>query len=173
MGRPPAKRNMAGFTLTEIMFVVMILGIASGGMVSMFLCMNRVTSDIAVARNANEAARRALTFITRDIREAETVCPLENGGLLLTKQRAGKAARVSYVLEDGTLRRFEGEASRVVCRNLASLAFVVEAPGAESKGGRHRAVRVATSLSTVENVVSTPTTNTFAVLAIARYATEP
>jgi len=113
-GTRKRTRALGGYTLVEVMTVVMILGLLMAGVIGMFLTMLRVGGSVTGSINSSLDARNAIQRIAGDFREARRFSLQDNATYDATD--AGN----SVVAVTGILMTFPGIHSAVTVAKDAS-----------------------------------------------------
>jgi prepilin-type N-terminal cleavage/methylation domain-containing protein len=163
----------SGFTLLEIMFVVGLMSVLSGMVMTTFLFLNRAAGSMTAYRSTHAGARHALMVISDDIRAARTASVSAQDLLLLTRQGDDGPRLVGYRLDGDILRRRDGGADRVLCYGISDLqiGLMTREGKPVSESGRADMVRV--TMAFVEARKDKALTNTFSVVTAMRNAGSP
>lgn len=115
MTKTDAKR---GFTLIEIMFVVVLGAMISAIVLSAFGYFSRAAVEINGFRSSYASARNTLEFMAVDIRRSAKADIATPATLLLTAPIADRAQEIQYRLNNGKLlRRCDGR-EQIVCGKI-------------------------------------------------------
>jgi prepilin-type N-terminal cleavage/methylation domain-containing protein len=78
-------RNQSGYTLTELIVTMSILGIVLGGLTQLFSAGLRAETDVAFRHQAQSEARNALSYLRQEAHCASAVSYVDNPGPPLTQ----------------------------------------------------------------------------------------
>ncbi|PIR19262.1 MAG: hypothetical protein COV48_02950 [Elusimicrobia bacterium CG11_big_fil_rev_8_21_14_0_20_64_6] len=129
----PAARRTAGYTLTEVMLTVAILGIVASMAPSLLLQMNRFFRQNNARVAIQREAREALDLINRNLRQAQasTVVVDQVAGefphsrIVFTRLTpSGSTVSMSFYQQGSSLFMVRGtSAARALSKNLRYLGF--------------------------------------------------
>ncbi len=120
--RRTRARRHAGFSLIEVLMVVVLGSMVMGAAISAFLLIGRNSVSTSDYVKFDEEARRGLELFGRDVRMAENVSGFSADGVTLTvRSSASSTYDVTYAYSSGThafYRTFEAEEPVVLIRNI-------------------------------------------------------
>ncbi|OGV66709.1 MAG: hypothetical protein A2498_03685 [Lentisphaerae bacterium RIFOXYC12_FULL_60_16] len=156
----------SGFTLLEVMFVVVVMALLSATVLTTFASLNRAATALTGYRGKHAGARYALAVIANDIREARTVSMSSLPSSPLTVE--GLDGQVLYVLEEGVLSRHTAAPCRRLCAGVTGIQVdLLTRDGAPAADAGSVAL-IRTTLHLAETGRGQHSTNTFSLVTARR-----
>ena len=165
--------SISGFTLLEIMFVVVVMTILSSIVMTTFFLLNRAAASMTAYRSTHAGARYAFMVIADDIRAARTASVSAKDSLLLTRQADDGRYLISYSLAGDILRRRNGTANRILCDGVSGMQIDLMTREGKPASETDRVCMVRVTLVFVETIRERVSTNTFSIVTAMRNAGSP
>lgn len=159
-------RRVKGFTLVEVMVVVLTLAIVTAAVLTGFVTLLTAGQRIRAAHSINATASRAIRMVSDDVRSASRVDAVGAGSIVLAGPDA-QVGPIRYELAGGALTRSGPEGRRTVCKGVVSVGFV-PLTAAGGTGDDVGARMVGTRLELVEKWKGGSVTGIFSVVTAMR-----